>query len=167
MKSAVKRSKPERTSAQDPYQQALGLLVRREHSRRELSRKLAVKGVDPQQAAQALDVLAGQGFQNDERYARAFARTRASAGYGPVRIRAELATHALGNDAVVEALEACETDWAASASEIIARRYRSCELADPAKRRKAVEFLLRRGFRQDDAYAAVRAAGQALYADGD
>ena len=37
------------------YQRALGLLVRREHSRRELGRKLSAKGVERDDADQALD----------------------------------------------------------------------------------------------------------------
>ena len=37
------------------------------------------------------------------------------------------------------------------------KRHRPEALADPGKRRKAVDFLLRRGFDQGSAYAAVRA----------
>lgn len=164
-KSVAKRWTPDSGSARrgraeppDTYQQALGLLVRREHSRRELKRKLTGKGADPEQAERALDTLAEQNFQNDQRYALAFARTRAHAGYGPVRIRAELATHALASDEILAALEGCETDWTAAAADLVARRYRPDDLADPGKRRKVVEFLLRRGFGLDDAYAAIRAA---------
>src|SRR5688572_248122 len=80
-------AKPEPPSA---YRQALGLLVRREHSRAELGRKLRSRGVENDDADAALTTLARQDFQNDERFARAWARTRAGAGYGPVRIRAEL-----------------------------------------------------------------------------
>ena len=41
---------------------------------------------------------------------------------------------------------------------LIARRYANKDLGDPAIRRKAVDFLLRRGFEQKSAYGAVRAA---------
>jgi len=58
------------------YQQALGLLVRRERSRAELGRKLKQRGVDGEDAATALDTLARQDFQNDERFAGALARMR-------------------------------------------------------------------------------------------
>lgn len=142
----------------DAYQKALGLLVRREHSRTELRRKLVAKGADHADTEQALDTLAGQGFQNDERYAQAFARTRAAAGYGPQRIRAELSMHRLSSEQVRAALEACDTDWAALAGGLAARRFRASALVDPAQRRKAIDFLLRRGFEQSHAIAAVRAA---------
>ncbi|KFL35540.1 regulatory protein RecX [Arenimonas donghaensis] len=140
----------------DAYQRALGLLVRREHSRRDLARKLEQRGIEPAEASAAVEKLAGQGYQDDARFAACFARDRASSGYGPVRIRVELAGHGLGEDAIVLALEACEADWPDLARRQVERRWTTEVLADPARRRKAVEFLLRRGFDQDSAWAAVR-----------
>lgn len=139
------------------YQRALGLLVRREHSRKELGRKLADRGIEREDADEALDKLERQQFQSDDRFAAALARSRASAGYGPMRIRAELATHGLSRDLVQAALEACERDWDESARDIAARRFGGKGLADPGRRRKAVDFLLRRGFSQASAVAAVKA----------
>lgn len=140
------------------YQRALSLLVRREHSRKELVRKLSVKGVEPEASAAALDTLARQDFQNDQRFAQALARTRAASGYGPIRIRAELGTHSLDSASIDAALVACERDWDASARDLINRRYGQKDLSDQAVRRKAVDFLLRRGFEQKSAYAAVQRA---------
>ena len=145
-----------RGEAADAYQRALGLLVRREHSRRDLSRKLAQRGVEPAEADAAVERLAEPGSQDDGRFAASFARDRASSGYGPVRIRVELAGHGLGEDAIQLALDACEADWPASARRQVERRWTAAVLADPDRRRKAVEFLLRRGFDQDSAWAAVR-----------
>ena len=139
------------------YQRALGLLVRREHSRKELGRKLVAKGVEREDMDLALDKLRRQDFQNDARFASALARSRSSSGYGPARIRAELATHGLSRDDIVAAIEACERDWDESAREIVARRYGNKDLSDPDQRRKAVDFLLRRGFEQKAAFAAVKA----------
>ena len=139
----------------DPYQKALALLVRREHSRHELGRKLADRGAEPAQSEDALDRLVEIGFQDDGRFARALARTRAFAGYGPQRIRAELGTHALSAEQIAVALDACETDWPAAARELVSRRYPGSRLSDPRQRGKAIEFLLRRGFDHASAYAAV------------
>ena len=147
-----------RREGADAYQRALGLLVRREHSRRDLARKLAQRGIEPAEAEAAVERLAGQGYQDDQRFAESFARDRCAAGYGPVRIRVELAGHGLAEDAIQAALAACEADWPALARRQVERRWRAAELADPARRRKAVEFLLRRGFDQDAAWSAVRAA---------
>jgi regulatory protein len=138
-----------------PYQRALGLLVRREHSRKELTRKLVAKGVDRDALEPALDILSRQDFQNDTRFAAALARSRAAAGYGPVRIRAELATHGLPREAIADAIEACERDWTDSALDVATRRFGGKDLRDPAARRKALDFLLRRGFEQRGAQAAL------------
>jgi regulatory protein len=139
------------------YQQALGLLVRRERSRAELGRKLKERGVDGDEAEAALETLARQDFQNDERFAGALARTRAASGYGPVRIRAELSTHGLDRATIAAALDTCEVDWDAIATDAVRRRF-GPRLADPAVRRKAVDLLLRRGFDPRCASGAVRQA---------
>jgi regulatory protein len=151
--------KPKAADGPEPtaYQRALGLLVRREHSRKELGRKLVAKGVEREDLDLALDKLRRQDFQNDARFASALARSRSSSGYGPARIRAELATHGLAREDIAAAIDACERDWDASARDIVARRYASKDLNDPNLRRKAVDFLLRRGFEQKSAFMAVRA----------
>ena len=150
------RDRPGRTPL-DAYQKALELLVRREHSRRDLMRKLGLRGADPDAAAEAVEKLAGLGYQDDARFGASFARDRASAGYGPVRIRQELAGHGLDREQVEASVAACETDWPELARAQITKRFRPAELEDPGRRRKAVDFLLRRGFDPPSAWAAVRA----------
>lgn len=147
--------KRDRDTPPDAYNKALSLLVRREHSRRELSRKLRARGIEAEAADAAMDKLAGQGFQDEGRFAQSLVRSRANGGHGPVRIRAELATHGLTGDVIANAMEACETDWAQSAHAVLERRHSQADLADPVKRHKAVEFLLHRGFALDLAYATV------------
>jgi regulatory protein len=141
----------------DAYHSALGLLVRREHSRKELGRKLAAKGIAREDMDLALEKLRRQDFQNDARFAAALARSRSSSGYGPTRIRAELAQHGLARDDIAAALEACGRDWDESACELAARRFAGKDLSEPAARRKALDFLLRRGFDQKSAFAALKA----------
>lgn len=140
----------------DAYAKAVALLTRREHSRRELTRKLAARGIEAGEAEAALDALAEQGWQSQGRFAEALARTRVAAGHGPVRIRAELQAHGLTEAEIQTALAACDANWEAAARALVARRYVAADLADPVLRRKAVEFLLRRGFEHGIAYSAVR-----------
>jgi regulatory protein len=140
------------------YQRALALLVRREHSRKELGRKLKAKGVEREDADVALDKLNTQDFQNDARFAETLARSRAASGYGPIRIRAELGTHGLSREDMDIAMDAGETNWLESARMLVDRKYGNKDLSDPDIRRKAADFLLRRGFDQKIAFAAVKAA---------
>lgn len=138
-----------------PEQRALGLLVRREHSRRELTRKLAARGIEQEQAEAAVDRMTAEGWQSETRFAEQLVRGRANGGYGPLRIRAELGTHGLDRDAVAAAMDAYDGDWHENARALVLRRYGG-RLDDPAIRRKAGELLARRGFDMDQIRSAAR-----------
>ena len=140
---------------QTPVQRALGLLARREHSRKELHRKLTLKGLDAHEVQAAVDRLAGEGWQDDTRFAEGLVRSRVNTGYGPLRIRAELSTHGLDGDAIARAMGTFEGEWAANARDLVCRRFGK-SLADLAQRRKAADFLIRRGFDGDSVRAATR-----------
>jgi regulatory protein len=139
-----------------PTQRALGLLTRREHSRRELTRKLTARGVAAEDAQAAVERLAGEGWQNDARFAESLVRARAGAGYGPIRIRAELGTHGLEREAIAAALDTFEGNWAELARDQVRRRYGPALADDRALQRKAADFLIRRGFDADCVRAACR-----------
>lgn len=142
-----------------PAQRALGLLVRREHSQRELTRKLVARGVEAGDAAAAVARLRDAGWQDDVRFACSLARSRAASGYGPLYIRAELGTHRLPEPVVTSAFEALaeggEDDWPQLATALVRRRFGAVG-GDPARARKAADFLARRGFDGDSIRAAVR-----------
>ncbi len=147
-----RRVRPEPT----PTQRALGLLTRREHSRKELTRKLAVRGVDPVQAQAAIDRLAKDGWQDDARFAECLVRSRASGGYGPIRIRAELGTHGLDREAIAAAMDGFDEDWASLARDLVRRRFGERVTEDREMQRKAADFLVRRGFAGEHIRAATR-----------
>jgi len=152
------RSPPRRKPRPQPTatQRALGLLTRREHSRKELKRKLAARGVEPDEAAAAIGRLAEAGWQDDTRFAESLVRSRASAGYGPLHIRAELGMHGLERDAIVAAMETFEGDWTEVARDLVRRRFGEAGPVDLAQRRKAAELLMRRGFDGERIRAATR-----------
>jgi regulatory protein len=139
-----------------PTQRALGLLTRREHSRKELVRKLADRGVDGGEAAAVVGKLAEAGWQDDARFAQSMLRSRASAGYGPAYIRAALGTHGLDAGLIAAAFEAHEGDWTENARDLVARRHPAAHAGDREAQRKAADFLLRRGFSMEQVRAALR-----------
>lgn len=146
-----KRRRPELT----PQQRALGLLVRREHSRKELARKLTSRGVQAEDAQAAVDRMTAEGWQDDARFAEQLVRSRANNGYGPLRIRAELGTHGLDREAVAAAMDSYDGDWGENARDLVRRRFPG-GADDPVLRRKAADFLIRRGFSGDQVRAAAR-----------
>ena len=138
----------------NPVQRALGLLVRREHSRKELTRKLAARGVEADEAAAAVERLAGEGWQDDTRFAESLVRSRACSGYGPAFIKAELGTHGLGSEAIAGAMDGFDGDWVEVAAGLLRRRHPPASFEDRDAWRKAMDFLLRRGFGMEQARAA-------------
>lgn len=147
-----RRRRPEPT----PTQRALGLLVRREHSQKELTRKLTARGIEAVDAQAAVTKLREAGWQDDTRFAESLVRSRAAAGYGPVRIRAELGMHGLGRDAISRALEDFDGGWAEKARDLVRRRFGPAVADDLDLQRKAADFLIRRGFDMASVRAATR-----------
>jgi regulatory protein len=127
------------------YDKALGLLARREHSRRELRMKLDRGGFARDESTQALERLGEQTYQDDNRFGEMLVRSRISQGYGPIRLRAELKSHGLADAAIRELIDAADADWPVLAAAQLRRRYGSPS-ADPAERARRAQFLLRRGF---------------------
>ncbi|WP_374381993.1 regulatory protein RecX [Thermomonas sp.] len=142
-----------------PIQRALGLLTRREHSRKELARKLGGRGIEAGEAAAVVQQLAEAGWQDDARFAESLVRSRAASGYGPGWIRAELGTHGLGAEAVSAALAGFEEDWSAVARDLVRRRFGDAARLDLVQRRKAADLLLRRGFAMGQVRGVLHGAG--------
>jgi regulatory protein len=137
-----KDDKPRRSA----YDKALGLLARREHSRRELRQKLRQGGYDVEESGEALDRLGAQHYQDDDRFGEVLVRSRAAQGYGPMRLRAELKSHGLSDARIRELVDGAEVDWAESAAAQLRRRYGAKAPADTAEKARRAQFLLRRGF---------------------
>jgi regulatory protein len=135
-----------RKPAASAYGKALGLLSRREHSKRELERKLDRTGYDADEASAALEQLQQQSFQSDERFAQLLVRSRVGQGHGPRRILAELRTHGIADAEARSALEEEGEDWVALARRIYRRRYGTTASPDRQETQKRAAFLLRRGF---------------------
>jgi regulatory protein len=141
------------------YDKALSLLVRREHSARELKLKLARRGMDPDESAEALSRLQSKDFQNDARFGEMLVRTRIEGGYGPRWIIAELKTHGIAEAKAREMIDAAEPDWADLIRRQLRRRYGGKPAASLAERSKRSAFLLRRGFDGSTVSNITRAEG--------
>jgi regulatory protein len=149
--------KPDKPGKAVAYDKALGLLARREHSIRELKTKLALRGHAKGEASEAIDRLKDQHYQSDDRFAASLTRRRASQGYGPRRIGAELKSHGLGEAAIRVMIAEADLDWTAIALTQSHRRFGTRPPTDSAERAKRADFLLRRGFDPATVRAVTRA----------
>ena len=132
---------------------ALRLLTRRDHSRTELSAKLARQAESEEQLTQVLDTLQAENLLSDHRYAsqRVVARGRR---YGNARLSQELRQHGVGDEDIVAALpeagdetERCRAIWAKK----FGRPPQSAE-----ERAKQLRFLQYRGFSGDSIRRVMR-----------
>ena len=133
---------------------ALELLARREHSRRELARKLAARRFPADAITSALDELERTGALADARFTDSFVRSRIAKGQGPQRIRAELAQRGITGDEANGGLRAADVDWLETIRAVRAKRFGPELPRDYAERARQARFLQYRGF---DA-AQIRAA---------
>lgn len=136
----------EEWSAADVEAVAVRLLARREHSRFELSRKLAARDAPAELVESVLDELAERRLQSDERYAESLVAARISRGQGPVRIRRDLEQHGVATASIEAAFEVANPDWDQLARETRVRRFGEAPPADWNARARQSRFLEYRGF---------------------
>ena len=144
---------------------ALRLLTTREHSREELTRKLAqakarrarneAKAPPPAKddISRLIDDLVAQGWQSDDRYAEAIVR-RLTGQASRRFIEDKLAQTGIKKDVAALALEALEQDENEVAKALWDRRYGNVP-TDDKERQRQIRFLLSRGFHLGDAFKIV------------
>lgn len=133
-------------NASEIREAALRLLARREHSRLELTRKLARRGWSEPEVLSVIDELAEENLQSDERFAEGYVRQRASRAYGPMRIRGELSERGIDRSLAARALETESPDWFAIAADWYEKRFGSEPPADLKEKSRRQQALARRGF---------------------
>ena len=131
------------------------MLAGREHSARELSRKLVAKGHSQDTAAQVLSSLQEQGLQSDQRFVEVFVRSRVGKGYGPIRIRQDLYQRGI-DDELIDAELTCSADrWVELARAVREKRFSQTEPGDRDVWNTQARFLARRGFPADLIYRVL------------
>ena len=138
---------------------SLDLLARREHSRRELERKLDKRGFPGNLIDETLDELEQSGALSARRFAESFVSARAAKGHGPVRIRADLAKRGVDSSDFEDLLHDGSIDWTAIARKVRAKRFGRDAPADYAGRARQARFLQYRGFDMDQIDAALDIGG--------
>jgi regulatory protein len=137
---------------------ALGCLARREHSRKELARKLAPHAESPEQLEALLDELVRLTYLSDDRFITSLVHRRGQR-YGSARLKQELGGHGLDQQKVKDALSAAKSTEFERALNIWRRKFggsdrnfneaKSLVQFDAAARAKQIRFLAARGFSGD------------------
>ena len=125
------------------YSSALKMLMRREHSKLELSQKLQAKGFDIVDVNSSISKLVQQNYQSDDRFSEGFILMRFNQGKGPVKIASELKMRG------VDTFDLSIFDWFKLAKEIRQRRFGDASSLDYKEIAKQKRFLQSRGFNLD------------------
>jgi len=134
----------ERDTPEQLKARALRYLVRREHSRAELARKLAPHAASTAALERVLDFLLEKNSQSDLRYAEERARAL-SRKYGAAKIRHDLKAKGIA-DGIVDAVSS--EGELERARAILERKYRA-PAATREERARRARFLQSRGFSSD------------------
>ena len=123
---------------------ALKLLSGREHSRRELERKLAQHEQEPGQLKTALDELQARGFIDEQRVVESVLNRRAPR-LGAGRVRQELQAKGLDAERVALAVASLQASEVERARGVWRKKFSELP-QDAAGRAKQARFLAARGF---------------------
>jgi regulatory protein len=152
--------------AEAAYRSALVCLGRRPFSRRDLARRLVMRGHPPEAADRAVERAEVAGLVNDETYARHYVQTRTARGRGPMRLRRELAVMGVAS-AVIDRVLSDEAETADPGMVRSLARKRAAQLGDLERAdrfRRVVAFLARRGYAGPEVRKVVRETVNALKA---
>lgn len=131
---------------------ALRSLVRREHSRAELARKLAPHAASQADLDAILDQLLSRKQLSDERFAEERARSL-SRKYGAARIVRDLKSKGVSEEVAERFVS--RADDLKKAREILAKKFRT-ESTGREERAKRARFLQSRGFSYDTIARALK-----------
>jgi len=135
-------------------ERALKLLARREHSRKELGRKLSEHTDDPQEVERALDECEARGWLSEQRVVEQVVHSRRSR-FGIRRIERDLEANGISGDAAASALSQLKEGEVEAARAVWRRKFGGGPPRTPAERARQARFLQGRGFELDVIFKVI------------
>lgn len=139
-----KRLSPKSSGQPSLRARALGLLARREHSRRELERKLASHAESPEELSNLLDDLARCGWLSEQRVIEQVVHARRGR-FGSQRIRQELIDKGIDGELVAAAMAQLRDGDIEAARALWQKKFGSLP-RNAAERARQIRFMQGRGF---------------------
>ena len=137
----------------------MDFLARREHSFRELTRKMQLKFVDstPESINEVLETLKEQNLQSDDRFTESWVRYRQSRGFGYLHILADLRERGVSSAAIEKYLFADDGKWQETVEALIAKRLGETGQVEFGSKshQKLTRYLKSRGFTAQEIQRAM------------
>lgn len=134
------------------------MLARREHSRHELSRKLAAHSEDADEIERTLTECEARGWLSEKRVVEQLVHSRRSR-FGTRRIERDLAAKGVSGDAIAAALSQLKGGEVDAARAIWQRKFGGHPPRNPAERARQARFLQGRGFELDVVFKVIQGQG--------
>lgn len=122
------------------FDTAIYYLTFRDRSRKELCDKLAEKGYEEAEIAEAVEKLMSYGYIDDERYASSYIRNQMRAK-GRRRITMELSGKGVDSEMTRELCMELVPDEAETIYDLLERRYGNLDFSDEGQMRRMYSFL--------------------------
>ncbi|MDC0172161.1 recombination regulator RecX [Gammaproteobacteria bacterium] len=128
---------------------AMDLLARREHSVKELLKKLSDRFEEPELIIKVVDQLAQDNLVSNSRFAEMYVRSRVNRQFGPIRIKHDLRERGVSDFQIDSALDEANPDWFQLIQELSVKKYGHTVPSEVKETAKRVRFFQSRGFDSD------------------
>ena len=125
---------------------AMNLLSLREHSAKELYKKLTQKFQQEDGVTEVIQSLTAEGLQSDTRFTEAFINMRKRQGKGPLVIAMELKERGIVDELAHRFLESNNDSWGLLAVTVRRKKFGQSLPQDAKQKAKQIRFLSGRGF---------------------
>ena len=132
---------------------AFAVLTRKEYSKADLIKKLALYAEHQDEVIQLVDELARENYQSDQRVAEMIVRSQMRKGKGPNRIKLALNAKKIDKSLVQDDMK--EVDWYEEAYQLKVKKYGTEVTKDSRIKAKQIRFLQYRGFEMDAIMKAI------------
>jgi regulatory protein len=137
---------------------AMDLLARREHSERELTRKLATRGFDDDLVETTIAELVAENLLSNLRFAESFVYSRFQKGSGPQKIHAELRERGIDDGLISDSVAEYELQWQELVRQVREKKFGTGQPQDYKERARQMRFLQQRGFTPEQISRAFKEA---------
>ena len=128
---------------------AMDLLARREHSVKELLRKLCERYEETELIADVVRQLSEDNLVSDSRFAEMYIRSRIGRQFGPVKIKNDLRERGVSEDKIRFALNEANQNWLQLIQELSEKKYGKTLPLEAKETAKRMRFFQSRGFDTD------------------
>lgn len=140
------------------FRKAADYCAAQEHSVSEVRLKLHAWGIDGNLAGKIIDQLLEEGFIDELRYAKAFARGKfRNLEWGKIKIRAELKYKKISAEHISSALDEIDPEeYSGCLKELLDKKLHSLGVISRENKFKAMRFALSKGFEPELINALLR-----------